>query len=124
MSLNEYRDWAYVVAVAKRIVLEGPAADAVERLAQSGRMSIAELIASALRREAKAQEDDVNDESVTSIAAVGRPDLKAPAARADEGEDQVETPSYRAVLRLITSDERTEGRLAGPESGLPHRDKP
>jgi hypothetical protein len=121
--LNGYRDWAYVVPVAKRIVLEGPAADAVERLAQSGRMSIADLITSALRREAAAQEDNATGESVKSASAVKSPDAKAPAGPADEDEDQVE-PTYKAFLRLVTSAEIPEGPSAGPEAGPLRRDNP
>jgi hypothetical protein len=72
--------------VAKRIVLEGPAADAVERLARSGRMSIAQLIASALRREEIAQRD-----------------VERPSSFAD----------FKADLRLVPYEDPLAGPEAG-----------
>jgi hypothetical protein len=45
--------------MARKLVLDGPAAEAVERLAQSAGVSPAELIRRALRREDEAQRDEV-----------------------------------------------------------------
>lgn len=50
------------MARRKRIILEGPAAEAVEQLARAGNMTPAEVIRRALRREDSAQrEQQVND---------------------------------------------------------------
>lgn len=91
--------------VAKRIVLEGPAADAVERLARSGRMSIAQLIASALRREEIGQ----REERPTGLADV---------------ETAVELIPAPYTLRVVPNPESQEGSSTGPETGPSRRDNP